>query len=151
MIGSEMKAGAAMRATGAVAGKRAMAVGQQARAAVAEARAGGAELPRNAQGVAASAIARGADPASVFAALVTPEVPPEPVAPNDGPDLPGTGDTPPVGEAPGDLVADETGEPGGGDGEEDAGVTGVGPAAPGLTVDDGEIALALLQERADAV
>ena len=57
-------------------GKSAQSVGHMAKAAVLEARAAGAELPKNAQGVAASAIARGADPASVFAALITP---PDPV------------------------------------------------------------------------
>lgn len=45
-----------------------------AKAAVAEARAAGIELPKNAQGMAASAIARGADPASLFAAKVTGEI-----------------------------------------------------------------------------
>jgi hypothetical protein len=53
-------------------GGRAGAVGQMAKAAVAEARAAGVDLPGNAQGLAASQIARGADPATVFAALVTP-------------------------------------------------------------------------------
>ncbi len=44
--------------------------GQQAKTTVAEARQSGADLPANAQGLAASAIARGAEPSSVFAALV---------------------------------------------------------------------------------
>lgn len=48
------------------------AVGQQAKAAVAQARADGVDLPKNAQGLAASGIARGAEPASVFAALYQP-------------------------------------------------------------------------------
>ncbi|MEQ9041226.1 MAG: hypothetical protein RIE24_23090 [Silicimonas sp.] len=51
-------------------GKRAEAVGQQAKAAVAAARDAGSETPRNAQGIAASAVARGIDPASLFAARV---------------------------------------------------------------------------------
>lgn len=54
-------------------GKSAQAVGQMAKGAVAEAKAAGVELPKNAQGMAASAIAQGADPSSVFAALVTPD------------------------------------------------------------------------------
>ena len=62
-------------------GKSAQSVGHLAKAAVAEARAAGADLPRNAQGMAASAIARGADPASVFAAMI---VVPEPVVDDGG-------------------------------------------------------------------
>ncbi len=58
-------------------GKSGQSVGHLAKAAVAEARANGTDLPKNAQGVAASAIAGGADPASVFAAKVVTE-PPEP-------------------------------------------------------------------------
>lgn len=54
-------------------GKSAQAVGQMAKAAVAEARAAGVEMPKNAQGMAASAIARGADSSSVFLALVQPD------------------------------------------------------------------------------
>ncbi|NNF72127.1 MAG: hypothetical protein HKN02_08055 [Rhodobacteraceae bacterium] len=73
-------------------GKSAEAPGQQAKAAVAQARADGIDLPRNAQGVAASQIARGADPASVFAALNPPPVedpPPVADAPvGDAPDVP---------------------------------------------------------------
>ncbi|RZW08664.1 MAG: hypothetical protein EX266_05280 [Rhodobacteraceae bacterium] len=53
------------------AGKRADAVGQQAKAAVAVAREAGQTLPSNAQGLAASAVARGIDPATLFAARVT--------------------------------------------------------------------------------
>lgn len=53
----------------AAAGNRANAPGQQAKAAVIVAREAGMDLPANAQGVAASAIARGADPASVFAGM----------------------------------------------------------------------------------
>lgn len=56
-------------------GKSAQSVGHMAKAAVAEARASGVDLPKNAQGMAASAIAKGADPASVFAALVVPPAP----------------------------------------------------------------------------
>ena len=44
-------------------------VGQSARGAVQTAHSDGVDLPRNAQGVAARAIARGADPQSVFAGL----------------------------------------------------------------------------------
>ena len=54
-------------------GRRGMAVGHMAKQAVEQARASGADLPRNAQGLAASQIARGADPAGIFAALVATE------------------------------------------------------------------------------
>ena len=62
---------AAIHTPGAKSG-RAGAVGQQAKVAVAAAREAGLDLPKNAQGLAASAIARGAAPESVFAALVSP-------------------------------------------------------------------------------
>lgn len=55
------------------------AVGQQAKAAVTAARETNDTLPKNSQGLAASAIARGIDPSSLFQALVTP--PTEEVAP----------------------------------------------------------------------
>lgn len=62
-------------------GKRAEAVGQQAKAIVTVAREAGADLPRNAQGLAASGVARGVDPASLFAARVEePDPVGEPVA-----------------------------------------------------------------------
>lgn len=51
-------------------GKASQSVGHMAKAAVADARAAGVELPGNALGKAASAIAQGADPALVFAAKV---------------------------------------------------------------------------------
>lgn len=54
-----------------------------AKAAVAEAKAAGVETPKNAQGLAASAIAKGADPSSVFAALITPDPVTDDVAPTD--------------------------------------------------------------------
>jgi len=50
---------------------RVNAVGQLAKSAVQDARESGIELPKNAQGYAASQIARGADPESVFSALVS--------------------------------------------------------------------------------
>ena len=62
-------------------GKSAQSVGHLAKTAVADARAEGAELPRNAQGLAASQIARGADPASIFAGIIAAQMPVEPVAP----------------------------------------------------------------------
>ena len=62
---------AALHTQGAKSG-RASAVGQQAKVAVAAAREAGVELPKNAQGLAASGIARGAAPESIFAALVSP-------------------------------------------------------------------------------
>ena len=54
-------------------GKSAQAVGQMAKIAVTEAKAAGVDLPKNAQGMAASAISKGADPSTVFAALATPD------------------------------------------------------------------------------
>jgi hypothetical protein len=60
--------------TAARPGKSAQSVGHLAKAAVAEAKSAGVDLPKTAQGMAASAIAHGADPGSVFAALVAPEV-----------------------------------------------------------------------------
>lgn len=58
-------------------GKSSQAVGQMAKTAVAEAKAAGVDVPKNAQGLAASSIARGAEPSSVFAAMIAPE--PDPV------------------------------------------------------------------------
>lgn len=74
-------------------GKKMDAVGQQAKAAVSAAREAGIELPKNAQGMAASGLARGADPETLFASLVTPE---EPTIPDD-PTVP---DTPVVPDDP---------------------------------------------------
>lgn len=62
-------------------GKSAQSVGHMAKAAVSEAKAAGLDLPKNAQGFAASAIARGADASTVFAALVVPD----PVTTQEGP------------------------------------------------------------------
>lgn len=101
-------------------GKSAQAPGQQAKVAVAAAEAAGIALPKNAQGMAASAIARGADPASIFAALVAPPEPPatEPPAadlpPTDAPapDTPAAGatgeDPAPGADAPEDPPPAET-------------------------------------------
>ena len=66
-------------------GKSGQSVGHLAKTAVAEARAAGVELPKNAQGHAASRIAGGADPASVFAASVEPPVKEPPVTPDPEP------------------------------------------------------------------
>lgn len=78
-----------MAAEGMGPGKKMNAVGHQAKAAVSVARELGFDLPRNAQGIAASGIARGVDPASLLAALAEPPVPeePAPVVP-DVPDMP---------------------------------------------------------------
>ncbi|MGR3342484.1 MAG: hypothetical protein ACU0DI_04535 [Paracoccaceae bacterium] len=51
-------------------GKSAQSVGHRAKAAVAAAQEAGLEVPKNAQGFAASMIAKGADPETLFAALV---------------------------------------------------------------------------------
>lgn len=73
--------------------------GQLAKSAVSAAREAGIELPPNAQGFAASSIARGADPAAVFAAAAAEETPgiPRDPAPDvtagtgGAPDAPETG------------------------------------------------------------
>lgn len=66
-------------------GKSGQSVGHMAKQAVAAARGAGVELPSNAQGLAASQIAKGADPASVFAAQITPPEDDVPLAdPIDG-------------------------------------------------------------------
>lgn len=62
-------------------GKSAQSVGHQAKAAVAAAQEAGMDVPKNAQGYASSMIAQGADPATVFAAMVEE---PAPDAPVDG-------------------------------------------------------------------
>ncbi|NNE79366.1 MAG: hypothetical protein HKN18_03750 [Silicimonas sp.] len=49
--------------------------GHLAKASVASALEAGADLPKNAQGLAASAIAKGADPAAIFSALIAPDTP----------------------------------------------------------------------------
>ncbi len=51
-------------------GKSDAAPGQIAKDVVAQAKAAGADLPKNAQGMAASQIAQGADPESVFSAII---------------------------------------------------------------------------------
>ena len=83
------------------AGKRAEAVGHQAKASVAAAREAELEVPKNAQGKAASAIARGIDPASLFAARVADAVP-------DGGEAIGEGE---VVALPGGTAPAEAGEP----------------------------------------
>jgi len=60
---------------GAGPGNRANSVGHQAKAAVAAAREAGADLPKNAQGLAASSIARGVEAEAIFAGLIAPEEP----------------------------------------------------------------------------
>ncbi len=88
-----------------VRGNAAMAPGQLAKAAVAEARTAGIDLPKNAQGLAASQIAKGADPASIFAAAIAPVDPvenPDPTAPED-PDVAPIADDTAVPAAPSDV------------------------------------------------
>ena len=167
------QAAAFSKPSAADAGRRGDAVGQQAKAAVSAARDAGAELPKNAQGLAASGIARGAEPASIFAALVTS------VAPADASgDVGGALTTAPGGDL-GAGVVDDAGGDGGGDVPVDTGAPldaapsaplappppsgadeGVAEADPtdeagevvqvavsqsALSVDDGAIALELLQ------
>lgn len=108
-------------------GKSAESVGHAAKAAVAAAREAGLDVPRNAQGLAASQIARGADPASIFAAR-TAETPsgeePLPVAPD--PDTTGPGDEN-VLTAPQEPLPVATGP-------EDADPATTGDAAPNQTL-----------------
>lgn len=92
-VGSQTVAGA-QAGEARSAGKRVDAVGLQAKAAVAVAREFGAEVPRNAQGLAASAAARGIDPASLLTArfaaddAATGQTAEPPVSPDDpGPGL----------------------------------------------------------------
>ncbi len=57
-------------------GNKQNSVGHRAKAAVVAAREAGLDLPKNAQGFAASAIAKGADSASVFQSLIVSDDPP---------------------------------------------------------------------------
>lgn len=155
------QAAASARPPGAEQGRRAEAVGQQAKAAVLAAREAGAELPKNAQGLAASGIARGADPASLFAALVTPvaegdsagDVGGVPTTDGNSGDVGGSAptsdaDNPVVAAPPAPLapppppsVADDDG------GEETSDVGDliqVAVSDPTFSVDDGSVALELL-------
>lgn len=113
-------------------GKSAQSMGHQAKAAVAAAREAGTAVPKNAQGVAASAIARGADPASVFAAVATPEQPtdPAPVAPETD-------------QIAGDVDAEETATPAVESPALEAAMDGYASASAAMTAD--EAALELLQ------
>jgi hypothetical protein len=115
-------------------GKSAQSVGHLAKAAVAEAKANGVDVPKNAQGVAASAIARGAEPALVFAAQI--ETPPVDEVPASDPTAP-VGDTDDAPAATPEAVAEAE------DGYATAAVVLTSPADSGA-----ETALALL--KADA-
>ncbi|MBS0124417.1 hypothetical protein [Thetidibacter halocola] len=117
------------------------AVGHMAKAAVAEARAAGAELPANAQGLAASGIARGMDVMAMLAAYGPPPV----ASPEPTPDL---GVDPaealPATNAPGEEAAVETAEPEAGMASGEA-VTGYAASVGILSVTASETALQLLQ------
>ena len=122
-------------------GKSAEAAGQRARAVVEEARASGADLPKNAQGIAASGLARGATAESLFAALVN--------APVGEPDSPVTGeggDTAPVDGAGGDGVEVPVsgGDDGGGSPDEETVMTP--DVAIGGADDSGEEAVMTVTE-----
>lgn len=88
-------------------GKSQQSVGHMAKAAVSEAKSAGIELPKNAQGMAASAIAKGADPASVFAALLVPD-PSEPGEPGDDVVTDPIGDDVPAPSEEGLVIVTET-------------------------------------------
>ncbi len=154
------QAAAYARPSGAEAGRRGEAVGQQAKAAVAAAREAGAELPKNAQGLAASGIARGADPASIFAALVTEVAPSDaggdvggvPTTAVDDPGVTseaGSVDVPvdaapsaPIAPLPPSVVEGEASET---PSVDDVGeVVQVAVSESALSVDDGAVALELL-------
>lgn len=134
-VGNQALAAQAVEARGA--GKNAQAVGQQAKAIVAVAREAAVDMPKNSQGLAASAVARGIDPASLFAARVAePEGAGDTVAP---------GDTPVAVEPVAEVAADgvESGDVvTGAVGEADA-VSGVVDAAKQLIVSE-DPGLALL-------
>ena len=105
-------------------------VGHLAKRAVAAAEASGADLPRNARGMAASAIAKGADPASVFAAFVTPADDPATDPPSDMPVAePPAGDAGPMPPVPDDGSADPVAA-------EEGGPPAPPPAPPVETADD---------------
>ena len=154
------QASAYARPSAADAGRRGDAVGQQAKAAVTAARDAGADLPKNAQGLAASGIARGAEPASIFAALITEVAPgdasgdvggvpttqgdnlgvPAVVVPEDIP-VEATPSAPVAPLPPNVAEGDEADTAPADDAAE---VVQVAVSQSPLTVDDGEIALELL-------
>ena len=109
-------------------GNSANSVGHQAKAAVAAAKEAGIDVPRNAQGMAASAIAQGAEPGSVFAALTVPEV----TETEDS--APPTSETPPQQDVP-----PEAG------GMAETGYAGAGPVIGDAALTDAETALELLR------
>jgi len=126
-------------------GKSAQAVGQIAKVAVAEAKAAGIDLPKNAQGMAASAIAKGADPSTIFAALIAPEPEVDVVIPDD--------DVVAVEEDV--IVAEESGDPVSDPAQdllaqvaEDGYAVSTEALRPDVAQTDAEIALALLNETA---
>lgn len=146
-------------------GKSAQSVGHLAKAAVASARTAaleaGLELPRNAQGLAASGIARGADPASIFAGLLAGNTG-DPVvdAPADevegGVVVPDTGD---VGDAPvadggdaADVAVGDTVIPveDDGSGVIEGGTGGFDVTESTAVADAAEIALAILEDAIQA-
>lgn len=135
-------------------GKKMMSIGHLAKAAVTAARDAGAELPKNAQGVAASGLARSADPETLFASLIAPEDPvdpaPEvPVVPDD----PVVEDAAPDGEAATTLAKDMAVPVQDAPPELDDAGTFLGTAQPqdsGLTVSAEDIALQLLAEAGEA-
>ncbi|QGX96856.1 hypothetical protein EI983_00590 [Roseovarius faecimaris] len=65
-------------------GKAAQSVGHMAKAAVTAAKEAGAVLPKNAQGLAASAVAHGVDPATLFESMIPPPPAVEDTPPDDG-------------------------------------------------------------------
>lgn len=120
-------------------GKSAQSTGHLAKAAVAEVRAGGIELPKNAQGKAASAIAQGADPASVFAAVTEPapvNPPAEPPTEGTAPSAPDPAET---GAAPAPDAAPSIDEA-------ETGYAEAGAAISQVSLNEAETALELLQQ-----
>lgn len=83
------------------------AIGLEAKALVSQAREAGAELPNNIQGKAASSLARGIDPASLFAAVATaPDV--SPLPPSDAPGEQSESEQSPPPEGPAQTLHPET-------------------------------------------
>lgn len=165
MIGNISHSHAVRSAGQSAPGGAAQSVGHQAKAAVAAAREAGADLPKNAQGLAASGLARGADPATLFASLIAPDIPladdpvsdpvadpadpaATPVAPGETGDAPATEISVEIGVAPHSTGTTSDMSPADGDRGAPADIaTAADPAVTaGRSAPD--IALALLEQAA---
>ena len=120
-------------------------IGHQAKAAVVAAREAGADLPKNAQGLAASGLAHGADAEALFASLIISDTPlddaPGPDAPSGGENIASEEANDVVvrpSEAVGEEMTEELAQPS----SSSAAEAGLGTLAE-------DIALTLLEEAAD--